>query len=136
MHALCVFCVYSGDAFMLSIQAMHSCYLFTRFTQAIYSGYSFRLYIQAMHSGYSFTLFIQASFSFKLFIAVIDSGYTFKLSKLSIPAIRSSSAFRLCIQNIHRGMEQAAKPSVKKKTLENMPKDAMSSRHVHVGALS
>ena len=43
MHALCVFCVYSGDAFMLSIQAIHSGYLFRLFIQAINSGYLFRL---------------------------------------------------------------------------------------------
>ena len=58
MHALCVFCVcvYSGYAFMLSIQAtiqaIHSCYLFRQFIHAIYSGYSFRRSIQAIHSGH------------------------------------------------------------------------------------
>ena len=54
MDALCVFCVcvYSGYAFMLSIQAFHSCYLFRLFIHAIYSGYSFRLSIQAIHSGH------------------------------------------------------------------------------------
>ena len=54
MDALCVFCVcvYSGYAFMLSIQAIHSCYLFRQFIHAIYSGHSFRLSIQAIHSGH------------------------------------------------------------------------------------
>ena len=54
MDALCVFCVcvYSGYAFMLSIQAIHSCYLFRQFIHAIYSGYSFRRSIQAIHSGH------------------------------------------------------------------------------------
>ena len=62
MDALCVFCVcvYSGYAFMLSIQAMHSCYLLRLFIQAIYSGYSFMLSIQAIHSGDPFRLSSQA----------------------------------------------------------------------------
>ena len=61
MDALCVFCVcvYSGYAFMLSIQAIHSCYLFRLFIHAIYSGYSFMLSNQAIHSGYLFRLSIQ-----------------------------------------------------------------------------
>ena len=41
MDALCVFCVcvYSGYAFMSSIQAIHSCYLFRLSIQAIHSGH-------------------------------------------------------------------------------------------------
>ena len=36
MHALCVFCVYSGYAFMLSIQAIHSCNLFNNASSFIF----------------------------------------------------------------------------------------------------
>ena len=87
MDALCVFCVcvYSGYAFMLSIQAIHSCYLFRQFIHAIYSGNSFMLSIQAIHSCYLFRLFIQA----------IYSGYPFRTHKLRVQAkIWVFSSFR------------------------------------------
>ena len=60
----------------VSIQAMHSCYLFRQFIHAIYSGYSFMLSIQAIHSCYLFRLFIQA----------IYSGYPFRTHKLRVQA--------------------------------------------------
>ena len=44
----------------VSIQAMHSCYLFRLFIHAIYSGYSFMLSIQPIYSCYLFRLSIQA----------------------------------------------------------------------------
>ena len=44
----------------VSIQAMHSCYLFRLFIHAIYSGYSLMLSIQAIYSCYLFRLSIQA----------------------------------------------------------------------------
>ena len=65
LFRLCIHVIYSGYSFMLSIQAIHSCYLFRQFIHAIYSGYSFRLSIQAMHSGYPFRthkLRVQAKF--------------------------------------------------------------------------
>ena len=52
LFRLCIHVIYSGYSFMLSIQAIHSCYLFRLFIHAIYSGYSFRLSIQAIHSGH------------------------------------------------------------------------------------
>ena len=60
----------------VSIQAMHSCYLFRLFIHAIYSGNSFMLSIQAIHSCYLFRLFIQA----------IYSGYPFRTHKLRVQA--------------------------------------------------
>ena len=64
LFRLCIHVIYSGYSFMLSIQAIHSCYLFRQFIHAIYSGYSFRLSIQAIHSGHiSFGLLrVQATF--------------------------------------------------------------------------
>ena len=75
MDALCVFCVcvYSGYAFMLSIQAMHSCYLFRLFIHAIYSGYSFRLSIQAIHSGH-ISFGSKRNFEFFKFYDTLASG--------------------------------------------------------------
>ena len=52
LFRLCIHVIYSGYSLMLSIQAIHSCYLFRLFIHAIYSGYSFRLSIQAIHSGH------------------------------------------------------------------------------------
>ena len=66
----------------VSIQAMHSWYLFRLFIHAIYSGYSFRLSIQAIHSGYPFRLFILA----------IHSGYSFRRSSQAIHSGYASEA--------------------------------------------
>ena len=60
LFRLCIHVIYSGYSFLLSIQAIHSCYLFRQFIHAIYSGYSFRLSIQAIHSGHK--LRVQAKF--------------------------------------------------------------------------
>ena len=97
MDALCV-------SVSVSIQAMHSCYLFRLFIHAIYSGNSFMLslfrqFIHAIYSGNSFMLSIQAIHScylFRLFIHAIYSGYSFMLS---IQAIHSGYLFRLSIQD-------------------------------------
>ena len=76
LFRLCIHVIYSGYSFMLSIQAIHSCYLFRLFIHAIYSSYSFMLSIQAIHSCYLFRLFIQA----------IYSGYPFRTHKLRVQA--------------------------------------------------
>ena len=60
----------------VSIQAMHSCYLFRLFIHAICSGNSFMLSIHAIHSCDLFRLFIQA----------IYSGYPFRTHKLRVQA--------------------------------------------------
>ena len=71
-------CVYSGYAFMLSIQAIHSCYLFQQFIHAIYSGNPFMLSIQAIHSCYLFRLSIQAIHSGDLFRRARLGGVPFR----------------------------------------------------------
>ena len=65
LFRLCIHVIYSGYSFMLSIQAIHSCYLFRLFIHAIYSGNSFMPSIQAIYSGYPFRthkLRVQAKF--------------------------------------------------------------------------
>ena len=80
--------IYSGYSFMLSIQAIHSCYLYRQFIHAIYSGNSFMLSIQAIHSCYLFRLFIQA----------VYSGYPFRTHKLRVQAI--FCVFSIFVQGI------------------------------------
>ena len=63
LFRLFIHAIYSGKSFMLSIQAIHLCYLFRLFIHAIYSGNSVMLSIQAIHSCYLFRLFIQAIYS-------------------------------------------------------------------------
>ena len=95
--------------FRLSTQAMHSGYAFGLCIRAMHSGYAFRRCIQATHSGYSFKLFIQAihlSYSLKLSTQIIHLSYPRYPFQLFVQA-----AFSLCIQTIHPGTEQAARPS-------------------------
>ena len=140
MHALCVFCVYSGYAFMVSSQAIHSCYLFRPSIQANHSGDLVRLFIQAMPA--KPTIFWKNAGNTAKRCGLMRWSF-FLLNDLIILSFwyvkdRSTASYRSCrlfMQAIHAGSIQAIhtgysfrlcqrSQALNKKTLETLPKDA------------